>query len=1013
MEKRRGCATSLEPDPLRAPLARVHGADGGQGVNNNGIDGRLRECSVVLTRVRESDIAMMGTQTTHNDQPGTSGDAREAAATVQTVDEWEDDSAMVIAPAAQVTATGLVIRMPYEAHRCAICGVSMGTLVQLRRHTKVVHSGVLVRYMSISCGKTAPNHHAIAFHVPKCRGHQVARPPGPVQCEACDATFGTKRGLSIHEMHVHPAVRNRKRIASLMATLGPIGEAVEAGTTRASLVGDPDASTSSRRMRVNVSMDGGVMPLEPVASSSVPHTTTSRSESGLKVRLRELVREMIDALEGDDADNIPVLKAWLEGSDQLPAMVEAATSSLLQGLTPEARNGSAPSRRKRGRVPHSVLRRRRKGQLRKEVYSRCQHLYQTDPARLAGEILDGAVPMRCQIPLHIYPLVFRAYKSKWEEKTSFRGLGHFRAGEHADNDLLAGLISEEEVLLCLRQVAKNSAPGPDGIGKQDLLEWDPEGEALTRMFNMWWVTGIIPTRLKSCRTILLPKSVDPWLAREIGNWRPITIGSMILRVFTRILSKRLAPACPLHPSQRGFRPTPGCSENIEVLRGLIRHCKTECSSPLAVVSIDFAQAFDSVSHEHLLAALGMVKVDLHMVEMIQQLYTNLRYLGAQCNPWVGIVKPDQASILDKWVRRLAASPLKPSQKVTLLNRHAIPRLHYLADHAELGLAALNRLDRIIKGAVKEWLHLPRSTCDGLLYARNRDGGLGICKLARQTPANQARRWLRLSISSNEVVKALATSDWAKDHFRQLWRRAGGGDVEIPQLGLWNVNANGDEPCPLTPACPWPCDWRADEFRRWTELPVQGRGIAKLKGCRASNNWLRMHKGFTERCFIAALQVRANVYPTAESIVRGRPKTTTASCRLCSARLESVSHILGQCPRMQSMRILRRHKICRLLATEAEGLGWEVRREWPFETAGGESRRLDLVLIRGLEALVIDATVRFESDPNTLRGAANEKAGPKQQPYASSVPRDWISLPHPGAVPWGAVNEDSEAPQDLS
>ncbi|MGL4355451.1 MAG: RNA-directed DNA polymerase [Aeromonas popoffii] len=531
-------------------------------------------------------------------------------------------------------------------------------------------------------------------------------------------------------------------------------------------------------------------------------------------------------------------------------------------------------------------------------------MFRADPARLAEEILDGAVPARCQISPHV---IFRTFKTKWEEEPSFRGLGQFRAGEHANNDYLAGLISVEEVVLSLKQVANGSAPGPDGIRKQDILEWDPECEALTRMFNMWWVTGIVPKRLKICQTTLLPKSPDPRMAMDIGNWRPITIGSMIVRVFTRILSKRLTLASPLHPSQRGFRPTPGCSENIEVLRGLIRHCKSECCSPLAVVSIDFAQAFDSISHEHLVAALKGIGVDPHMVKMVQQLYMNnvtrvkigggntpnialrvgvkqgdplspilfnlaldplihkveqggngyclegrsvsslafaddlvlvsgswtgmashltaldsfcrvtglkvnqrkcfgflirpfrgsyvinncpswvlggtdlqltglddsFKYLGAQCNPWVGIAQPDQASTLDMWVRRLAKSPLKPSQKVTLLNRHAIPRLHYLADHAELGLVKLNRLDGIVRKAVKTWLRLPQSTCDGLLYARNRDGGLGICKLARQVPITQARRWLRLSISSNDVVKTLATSDWAKDHFRQLWLRAGG------------------------------------------------------------------------------------------------------------------------------------------------------------------------------------------------------------------------------------------------
>lgn len=199
----------------------------------------------------------------------------------------------------------------------------------------------------------------------------------------------------------------------------------------------------------------------------------------------------------------------------------------------------------------------------------------------------------------------------------------------------------------------------------------------------------------------------------------------------------------------------------------------------------------------------------------------------------------------------------------------------------------------------------------------------------------------------------------------------GGEDNIPQLGVRDSNANGDDPCSLTPAGTLPCGWRTDEFQKWTELPVQGRGIAGFKGCPVSNCWLRNHQGFTERCFIAALQVRANVYPTAEARCRVRPKTA-ASCALCSWRMESVSHILGQCPAMQSARIARHNKVCRLLAAEAEDLGWEVHREWPFVTASGELRRLDLVLTQDSEALAIDVTVRFEFRSDSLRDADKAK-----------------------------------------
>ncbi|KAA0702522.1 hypothetical protein E1301_Tti021512 [Triplophysa tibetana] len=241
---------------------------------------------------------------------------------------------------------------------CALCGEPMGTLAQLRRHTAGVHTSVLVRFMCAACGKSFPTFHPVACHVPKCRGQPVARPKGPITCEACDATFETRRGCSTHERHVHPDTRKRKRIASMRATLGPSGEAVEARTTQAPLIGNPDASTDPKRQRIEVYTDG-MAPLEPDASSLIPVVTPTRPESLLKEQFRELVRDKVGAVEGDDAEDIPVLRAWLKGTDQLPALVTEATSSMLQGLTHEEKARPAPSRRKRGRVSHKRLHRQR------------------------------------------------------------------------------------------------------------------------------------------------------------------------------------------------------------------------------------------------------------------------------------------------------------------------------------------------------------------------------------------------------------------------------------------------------------------------------------------------------------------------------------------------------------------------------------------------------------------------------------------------------------------------------
>jgi len=169
-----------------------------------------------------------------------------------------------------------------------------------------------------------------------------------------------------------------------------------------------------------------------------------------------------------------------------------------------------------------------------------------------------------------------------------------------DNHPLAHLITPSEVLANFKKTANRTSPSPDGITKERLLQWDRQGRKLANMFSSWLVAGLIPNAFKRCQTTLIPKTSDTDKLGDINNWRPITIGSVVLRLFLRILTGRLTVSCPIHPRQRGFIASPGCSENT-LLAGVMKMSKTKKRS-LAVVFVDFAKAFDTVSHEHLLGA---------------------------------------------------------------------------------------------------------------------------------------------------------------------------------------------------------------------------------------------------------------------------------------------------------------------------------------------------------------------------------------------------------------------------
>ncbi|KAJ7417326.1 hypothetical protein WISP_65029 [Willisornis vidua] len=127
--------------------------------------------------------------------------------------------------------------------------------------------------------------------------------------------------------------------------------------------------------------------------------------------------------------------------------------------------------------------------------------------------------------------------------------------------------------------------------------------------------------VRGCRTVVIPESTRPERLKDINNWRPITIGSILLRLFSRVMTARLAKACPLSPRQRGFIRAAGCSENLKLLQILIRHTKRE-HRELGVVFVDISKAFDTVSHQHILMGLAQKGVDPHITNLVKNMYEN-------------------------------------------------------------------------------------------------------------------------------------------------------------------------------------------------------------------------------------------------------------------------------------------------------------------------------------------------------------------------------------------------------
>lgn len=148
----------------------------------------------------------------------------------------------------------------------------------------------------------------------------------------------------------------------------------------------------------------------------------------------------------------------------------------------------------------------------------------------------------------------------------------------------APLFSEDEVARDLQLAHKGSAPGPDGLTVPELSKVPPGILAL--IYNNWLSHGYLPNELRASRTVFIPKKPDATSASELC---PITLSSLLVRLYSRLLLIRLQQSYSFHPLQGGFSPDRAAHLNLLLLQGLMGHAKRH-KRPFYAAALDLKKA---------------------------------------------------------------------------------------------------------------------------------------------------------------------------------------------------------------------------------------------------------------------------------------------------------------------------------------------------------------------------------------------------------------------------------------
>ena len=176
---------------------------------------------------------------------------------------------------------------------------------------------------------------------------------------------------------------------------------------------------------------------------------------------------------------------------------------------------------------------------------------------------------------------------------------------------------DDDIYSLLKQINSSKAAGPDGIHGKVLKNCAQTlSYPLSLLFNMSFSTGCIPLDWKTALVVPVFKKGDK---ASVENYRPISLTSLVMKVFERCIKNALHKACEnsLDPRQHGFLNDRSCTtQMIPFTNDLALTINNK--SKMDVVYFDFAKAFDSVSHDLILYKLKQFyQIDGLMLKFIR------------------------------------------------------------------------------------------------------------------------------------------------------------------------------------------------------------------------------------------------------------------------------------------------------------------------------------------------------------------------------------------------------------
>ncbi|GKD38477.1 retrovirus-related pol polyprotein LINE-1 [Tanacetum coccineum] len=183
-------------------------------------------------------------------------------------------------------------------------------------------------------------------------------------------------------------------------------------------------------------------------------------------------------------------------------------------------------------------------------------------------------------------------------------------------------INQGEVRVALQRMGRNKAVGPDQIPIEAWRCLEDEGvKWLTCLFNKIFLGAKMPDEWRLSEVIPIYKNKGD--VQACSNYRGIKLLSHTMKLWERVIEKRLRRETRVSENQFGFMPGRSTTEAIHLLRSLMEKYR-ERQRDLHMAFLDLEKAYDSVPRELLWRTLRDKGTPRRYSRVIKDMYEGVK-----------------------------------------------------------------------------------------------------------------------------------------------------------------------------------------------------------------------------------------------------------------------------------------------------------------------------------------------------------------------------------------------------